>query len=99
MAGDAGEAEPVIVAVAAEEALWCEVTTVAMPALAPATANTLAAASTGAQPAPDGAQAAPRARLPVSAASLPGLAGQPERDIFYGYPARRLGGDPVQHLR
>ena len=32
--------------------LWCEVITVAMPALAPATTTTLAAASTGAQPRP-----------------------------------------------
>jgi hypothetical protein len=30
--------------------LWCEVATVAMPALAPAMANTLSAASTGVQP-------------------------------------------------
>ena len=41
---------------------------------------------------PEGESAA-RARPP------PGLAGQPERDIFHGHPARRLGGDPVQHLR
>src|SRR5215467_12377181 len=32
--------------------LWCEVATVAMPALAPAMANTLSAASTGVQPWP-----------------------------------------------
>jgi hypothetical protein len=32
--------------------LWCEVATVAMPALAPAMANTLSAASTGVQPRP-----------------------------------------------
>ena len=32
--------------------LWCEVATVAMPALAPAMANTLSAASTGVQPCP-----------------------------------------------
>ena len=31
---------------------WCEVATVAMPALAPAMANTLSAASTGVQPRP-----------------------------------------------
>ena len=30
--------------------LWCELTATAMPALVPATANTLTAASTGAQP-------------------------------------------------
>jgi len=40
-----------------------------------------------------------RARLPVPAASPTGLVGQPERDVFHGHPARRLGRDPVQHLR
>src|SRR5208283_5026012 len=44
-----------------DEVAWlgCEVITVAMPALAPATTNTLAAASTGAQPRPL-VQAGPR---------------------------------------
>ena len=56
---------------------WCEVSAVAMPALAPATTTTLAAASTGAQPRPRphprprrgrGSRDPPRAR-PASLAS------------------------------
>ena len=79
---------------------WCEAIAVAMPALAPATTTTLAAASTGAQPRPrPGPRPRRSARLPVPAASPPGLVGQPERDVFHGHPARRLGRDPVQHLR
>ena len=74
--------------------LWCEVATVAMPALAPAIANTLSAASTGVQP-------RFRQRDPRRGSEAPalGLAGHPVRDVLHGHPARRLGGDPVQHLR
>ena len=55
--GAVGDAEPDIGATVvcgplfgAGAWLWCEVATVAMPALAPAMANTLSAASTGVQP-------------------------------------------------
>ena len=55
--GEVGDGEPVTEALAggvpspgAPPRLWCEVATVAMPALAPAMANTLSAASTGVQP-------------------------------------------------
>src|SRR6202023_2486804 len=55
--GEVGDGEPdigeVVVAGPPPGAcvrLWCEVATVAMPALAPAIANTLSAASTGVQP-------------------------------------------------
>ncbi len=48
-----------------------------------------------AAPSPDDTspEATPQARLALA------FAGHPERDIFHGDTARRLGGDPVQHLR
>ena len=101
--GAVGDGEPDTEAVAggvpslgAAAWLWCEVATVAMPALAPAMANTLSAASTGVQPRRSGSSPEDPRR---ERGSRPGLAGHPERDILHGHPARRLGGDPVQHLR
>ena len=79
--------------------LWCELASTAMPALAPAMTTMAAAARTG-------AKARLRARLPRRGPGLPGpglttepgLADQAIRDLLDGYPARRLGSDPVQHV-
>ena len=70
-----------------------------MPALAPAMANTLSAASTGVQPSEDSCQKDPRRERGSRSRRTLELAGHPERDIVHGHRARRLGGDPVQHLR
>ena len=70
-----------------------------MPALAPATTNTLAAASTGAQLRFRPGKPPSWPRLPVP--GMPRAVGvsEPERDVFDRDPARRLRGNAAQHLR
>ena len=71
--------------------LWCEVATAAIPALAPAMANTLSAASTGVQPRPPRKTPRQKTRAAGAAPVPPGLKSLATRNATSSTVTRRGG--------